>query len=174
MAKTSSIDRRVRALSMARDCALLGARNRTIRFLSGLRDRELKQYSDLTRAARGRAPDTRDWYHPASLRERVESSILMANFQYVRQLGFGAAESLVEAYRFYLRCLDGPARISFDRAFDLAGRTAGLWVARCPSFRVAPCPACQAHVLDTLGAMPSGGTCPFCKLAANLQRGRTA
>ncbi|KQP23360.1 FlhC family transcriptional regulator [Pseudorhodoferax sp. Leaf267] len=169
MCNASTFDRRIDALALARDCALLGARARTIHLLTGLADRELKQYSHLIQPAQGRAPDTRDWYHTATLHERIESSILMANFQYLRGLGFGAAQSLVESYRFYRSCLGGRCRISFDRAFDLAAHTAGMWLAHCPSFQVLPCPACRAQGLQTLGAVPAGSRCPFCKLAASAQ-----
>ena len=49
----------------------------------------------------------------------------------VRDSGFGAGESLVAAYRHYQTVCHGSCRISFDRAFDLASHTDGIWLANC-------------------------------------------
>ena len=171
----SRIEQRLRALALARDCAVLGARLRTIHHLSGLPLKELKPllFTDSTPLPRGRAPDTREWYHAASLPHRVESSLVVAPFERLRAQGFGAAEALLSAYRFY-RMLCGPTpRISFDRAFDLAANTAGLWIVRNPCFVITTCPRCGAEFLD--GLQPSNATmtaaaCPFCKLVARAPR----
>ena len=169
------IDQRLRALALARDCALLGARLRTLHHLSGLPLKELKPllFTDSTPLPRGRAPDTRDWYHTASLPHRVESSLVIAPFERLRAQGFGAAEALLSAYRFYLTLCGPTPRISFDRAFDLAANTAGLWIVRSPSFRITLCAHCGSEFLDGLqsrNVATTAAACPFCKLVARAPR----
>ena len=53
------VNQRVRALALARDCALLGARVRTIHHLTGVRPQELMHllFVGGAQPPRGRAPD---------------------------------------------------------------------------------------------------------------------
>ncbi|WP_415841996.1 FlhC family transcriptional regulator [Paracidovorax anthurii] len=167
------INQRMRALALARDCALLGARIRTINHLTGLRPRELLHllFSARKPPPRGRAPDTREWYHSANLLHRTEASVVVANFARLRQLGFPAAEALIAAYRYYQSVYRPPSRISFDRAFDLAARVEGLWIASAPSFRLASCTRCGADFLDALsGSDTAACPCPFCQLMERHRR----
>lgn len=163
----SKISQRMRALKLAHDCAALGARVRTIHHLTGLRPRELLYLLFNAHAPPpcGRAPNSREWYHNANLLQRIEASVVIANFQRMRHLGFPAAEALIEAYRYYLSMYRPPPRISFDRAFDLAAHTAGLWIARDSSFRLTLCTRCGSEFLDALGGTDtSARPCPFCQL----------
>lgn len=163
----SRINQRMRALALARDCAQLGARIRTIHHLTGLRPRELQYllFNAHTLPPRGRAPDSREWYHSANLLCRTEASIVIANFVRLRHLGFQGAEALVAAYRYYQSMYQPPWRISFDRAFDLAAHTEGVWIAKSPSFLLNACQRCGSEFLDTLGATDSAARpCPFCQL----------
>lgn len=171
----TKISQRMRALKLAHDCAALGARVRTIHHLTGLRRREILYllFNKQDRPPCGRPPNSLEWYHKANLPERVEASVVIARFQRTRHLGFPAAEALVDAYRYYLPMYRPPARISFDRAFDLAAHTAGLWIAKDSSFRLASCSRCGSEFLDALGgtdttAMP----CPFCQLVDRHARNR--
>lgn len=169
----TKINQRMRALALARDCALLGARIRTIHYLTGLRQRELLYllFSSRMPPPRGRAPDSREWYHNANLLFRTEASILIANFRRLRHLGFPAAEALVAAYRYYQSVYRPPSRISFDRAFDLAAHTEGLWIAKAPSFHLASCSRCGSEFLDTLGGTNTAARpCPFCQLLDRHRR----
>lgn len=163
----TKISQRMRALKLAHDCAELGARIRTIHHLTGLRPRELLYllFNAHSPPPCGRAPNSREWYHNANLLQRIEASIVIANFQRMRHLGFPAAEALVEAYRYYLSMYRHPPRISFDRAFDLAAHTAGLWIAKDSSFRLTLCTHCGSEFLDALGGTDtSARPCPFCQL----------
>ena len=163
----TKIGHRMRMLALARDCATLGARIRTIHHFTGLRPRELLHllFSGQALPPRGRAPDSREWYHGANLPHRIEASVIVANFGRLRQLGCPAAEALVEAYRYYQSMHRQPLRISFDRAFDLAAHTEGLWIAKAASFQLASCPRCGSEFLDTLGGMDTASrSCPFCQL----------
>lgn len=174
MSIATRIEQRLRTLALTRDCALLGARIRTIHHLTGLPQKELKQllFWDSAPPPRGRAPDTRDWYHVASLPHRVEASILVATFERLRAQGFGAAEALVGAYRFYRSLCGEAARISFDRGFDLAANTAGLWITRIACFRITRCPKCHEFLdgLTVTKATAGATTCPFCKLIERVPR----
>lgn len=167
MTPISRVDQRVRALAVARDCAALGARIRTIHHLTGLRPQELLHllFTDRSPPPRGRAPDTREWYHNANLLYRTEASVIVSNFRRLRLMGFEAAEALVAAYRYYQSVYRPPSRISFDRAFDLAAHAEGLWIAKSASFRVATCQRCGSEFLDALGSPDTAiRPCPFCQL----------
>lgn len=177
MSQTARAATRIRALSLASDCALLGARVRTIQHLSGVHPTEIVRllFSQRHPPPCGRPPDTREWYHRTSLSDRIEASIVTTNFSLLRSRGFGSAESLVDAYRYYQAVFGARRNISFDRAFDLASHTAGLWIARTQSFRVATCNRCACDFLDALGA--SGvfdRDCPFCALLARRRRASLA
>jgi hypothetical protein len=163
----------MRSLELARDCAELGARIRTIHHLTGLRPRELLYllYSDRERPPRGRAPDTREWFHNANLLYRTESSVIMANFRRLRLIGFPAAEALISAYRYYQSVYRAPHRISFDRAFDLASHTEGCWIAKSASFHVLTCPRCCSQYLDAIGTLAAAERlCLFCRLIDRHRR----
>ena len=161
------VDRQLRALQLAKDCAALGARVRTISHLTGLPPRELLRllFPDRENVPRGRPPDSPEWYHGANLLYRAEASIVVALYRRLRDGGFAAAEALVAAYRHYGSICEPPLRISFDRAFDLAAHTDGLWLTSVQSFSLVACPACHSEYLAAYGSAPrSNDECPFCKL----------
>ena len=110
------LEQRVRALALARDCAALGARSRTIHTLTGLRQQEIQRllFGAEHPPTRGRTPDTREWYFHANLLYRCEASIVMASFARIRDMGFSAADALVASYRYYRSLHPPPSRISFD------------------------------------------------------------
>jgi len=159
-------DRHLRTVKLAKDCAELGARVRTIHCLTGLPSREIQRlfFNDPQAIPRGRPPDSPEWYHSANLLYRTDASIFAALYRRLRQTGFGAGEALVGAYRQYRSMCQTPLRISFDRAFDLASHTDGIWIAKSPSFSVVTCPSCTSEFLAALGTTPSADACPFCKL----------
>ena len=97
------VERQLRALQLAKDCAALGARVRTIGHLTGLPPRELLRllFPDREHVPRGRPPDSPEWYHGANLLYRAEASIVVALYRRLRDGGFAAAEALVAAYRHY-------------------------------------------------------------------------
>ena len=161
------VDRQLRALQLAKGCAALGARVRTIGHLTGLPPRELLRllFPDREHVPRGRPPDSPEWYHGANLLYRAEASIVVALYRRLRDGGFAAAEALVAAYRHYGSICEAPQRISFDRAFDLAAHTDGLWLTSVQSFSLVACPTCHSEYLAAYGSAPrSNDECPFCKL----------
>ena len=160
-------DRYLRAIRLAKDCSELGARARTIHHVTGLPPRDLQRlfFTDPASTARGRAPDSPEWYHGANLLFRAESSIFASVYRRLRDSGFAAGESLVAAYRHYQTICQCPCRISFDRAFDLASHTDGIWLARASTFSVVTCPVCGSEFLAAAGATASTNQgCPFCRL----------
>jgi flagellar transcriptional activator FlhC len=165
------IDQRMKALALARDCAALGARVRTIHHLTGIRARELVRllFNERQQPPRGRTPDTREWYHSANLLCRTEASVITSNFRRLRAGGIAAGEALVCAYRYYQSVYQPPYRISFDRAFDLASHAEALWIASTRSFVLVECSACGSEFLDAVGSGPSTcGHCPFCRLVRRV------
>lgn len=166
-------ERHIRALGLAKDCAALGARLRTIGYVTGLPHGQLLQlfFSDRSTVPRGRPPDSPDWYHSANLLYRIEASIVVSIYRRIRTLNFGPADALVAAYKHYLAMHHGTPRISFDRAFDLAAHLDGLWLVRVPSFALATCPTCASQYLTAVGAAPATNhECPFCKLLQRYRR----
>src|SRR4051812_10000373 len=107
------VDRQLRALRLAKDCAELGARVRTIGHLTGLPPRELLRllFPDRQNVPRGRPPDSPEWYHGANLLPRAESSIVVALYRRLREGGFAAADALVGACRHYRGICEPPQRI---------------------------------------------------------------
>ena len=160
-------ERHLRAMRQAKDCCELGARSRTIHHVTGLTPRDVQRlfFTDPQTTPRGRAPDSPEWYHGANLLYRAEASIVVALYRRLRDGGFAAAEALVAAYRHYGSICEPPQRISFDRAFDLAAHTDGLWLTSVQSFSLVACPTCHSGYLAAYGSAPrSNDECPFCKL----------
>jgi hypothetical protein len=163
----SRVDRQIRALALAKQCAAYGARVRTIGHLSGLNSRDVLRllFPDRLAVPRGRSPDSPEWYHGANLLYRAEASIVMSIYRRLRTADFGGGEALLGAYRHYLGVCQAPQRISFDRAFDLAAHTDGLWLTESRSFSLVVCPTCQSEFLAAFGSVAlSNDDCPFCKL----------
>lgn len=172
MEVSKRIDRRMRALTLARDCAELGARVRTIHHITGIGTRELIRllFTERSQPPRGRAPDTREWYHAANLLSRTEASVIVSNFRRLRAMSIAPGEALVCAYRYYRSVYQAPHRISFDRAFDLASHTGGLWVASASSFVLVACKICGSEFLDAPGSGTlSSEPCPFCRLLRRVE-----
>ena len=163
----SRVDQQIRALTLAKGCAALGARVRTISHLTGMNPRDVLRllFPDRQRVPRGRSPDSPEWYHGTNLLNRAEASIVMAIFRRLRCADCHAGESLLGAYRHYVGVCQPPQRISFDRAFDLAAHTDGVWLTETRSFSLVRCPSCHSEFLAAFGSVArSNEHCPFCKL----------
>lgn len=165
--ETSYAERHIKSLSLAKTCAELGARIKTISFVTGLGHHELVRlfFVDEHSAPRGRPPASPEWFHQANLIEQVEASLFCAIFERLSAAGYGPPEALVGAYRTYRELGTQPPRISFDRGFDLVCHVRGIWAQRERHFSLNVCPACHSQYLAAFGAQarqPHG--CPFCKL----------
>jgi flagellar transcriptional activator FlhC len=170
---TTYAERHIRALGVANECAALGARSRTIEFVTGLSHGEVGRlfFPDRASAPRGRPPASPDWYHSANLVNRAEASIFVSIYRRIRELDFGPAEALVSGYKHYLQVCSVHPRVSFDRGFDLASHMDGLWIVRVPNFSLMTCPTCTSQYVTSLSAGPaSNQDCPFCKLVKRYPR----
>lgn len=159
--------RHIRALTLATECAELGARIRTIQLLTGLSANQLQHLfrHPLSGPRRGRHPDSTEWYHTANLLCRAEASILVVLFRRLAARGVDPPLALITAYRHYTRSCRASPRISFDRAFDLVAHASGRWFVTSRTFSVFACPACQSEYLTSVSLAPrSNHECPFCKL----------
>ena len=164
---TRFAERHIRSLSTAKTCAELGARIRTIRYVTGLEHNELVRlfFVDEHSAPRGRPPDSPEWYHQANLIEKVQAAMVVAVYCRTRDLGFGPPDALVGAFKHYREQCAPPVRISFDRAFDLVCHTQGIWIADRPHLTLAICRQCRCQHLVALGESTRDGRgCPFCRL----------
>lgn len=171
--RLSHAERHIRALALAKECVALGARIRTVGYVTGLPHGQLTHlfYSDCTLAQRGRAPDSPEWYHSANLLNRTEASIFLSIYRRIRELGFGPTDALVTGYRHYLTVCHAHPRVHFDRAFDLASHMDGLWTVRMPSFSLVTCPACTSQYVAAVSVRPTTNhDCPFCKLVHRFRR----
>ncbi|MBB4730489.1 FlhC family transcriptional regulator [Xanthomonas arboricola] len=159
--------RHLHALRLAHTCAELGARVRTIGYLTRLPHRELVRlfFADPQAIPRGRPPDSPEWYHSANVLFRAAASIFAVRYHRLRQGQFPPTEALISSYRHYLRVCEQHPRISFDRAFDLASHLDGIWIADSKSFSIAVCPHCGSeHLVAVGGPHVQSSGCPFCKI----------
>ena len=165
---TQFVERHIRSLTIAKTCAELGARIRTITYITGLEHGELVRlfFVDKHSAPRGRPPQSPDWYHhEANLIEKVEATMVVAVYRRMRELGFGPADAFVGGFKHYRAQCNQSPRISFDRAFDLVCHTHGIWIADRPQLALATCLRCQSQHLTGVGERPSHHRpCPFCQL----------
>ena len=168
----SSPDRHMERMALARDCAQLGARQRTIEILTGLPARHIAGVLQAQRCTppRGRPPDTPEWYYGGTMLDRAEASIFAVLYRRLRVLDFDAPRALLGGYRRYRAVCWHAPRLSFDRAFDLARNVDGIWNAAEACFSLAHCPDCRSQYLSDMGVRAhTNHDCPFCKLVARYR-----
>lgn len=153
-------------------CIALGARARTIHRLTGLTPVEIEKLLGPSPAlARGRHPDSTDWYHNATLLERAEASLVVVRCCRGISFQFEPEDALLSAYERHMRMFGGAPRISFDRAFDLTAQVCGLWIAPEPTMSLVTCVACQRDYLSVLTNLPGlPADCPHCALVRRYAR----
>ena len=156
---------RLRQLAQARRYVELDARLITVQRLSGLMTRELQRwfYRRPEDAQRGRAPCANEWYQYANLIQRIDAALVALLFYRHYTRGVPAEDALLSAYHGYRELGLRKPRIDFDRAFDLAAHTAGLWLTKTPRLSVTLCTSCRSETLTDHGRkVPL--RCPFCQL----------
>ena len=160
-------ERHIQALQLAKSCVELGARMKTVAYLTGLSGTLLREYFYNDRAATGgRWPSSQDWYHMATLVQRAEASLIATIFQFLRtQHACSARKAMVCAYKMYRERWNGRSSISFDRAFELIASVEGIWTHHSSQLALHTCPRCRCRYLIALGDTSSDHTgCVFCKL----------
>ena len=164
-------DRHLHAVHLARQLAALGARLKTIHYVTGLPPRQVQSlfFPDANAIPRGRAPDSAEWYHGANLILRIDACIIGAKYHQLRSQGLLPGAALVAAYGAYQGATPPPQRISLDRAFNLISYIEGIWLARAPTLVVLTCPDCGTEFLAAIGTVVHAGEhCPFCRLQARF------
>ena len=158
-------------MERAVQCSVLGARTSTIAILTGMSQTDiLRLLGDDRPVARGRCPDSVEWYHRANVLERAEASFVVVRCVTAMKLHFDPVESLLHAYALYRRRFDERQRISFDRAFELTARSCGLWKGFERKMSVATCRSCRGDYLTVLTNLPGSSVdCPFCSLIRRYQ-----
>lgn len=155
---------RVRALQNAQRMLEFNARTGTVCAITGISQKELLHLIPPRGAQSGRWPSTHEWYHTASLAQRVEASLFAVQYWRNRRNGFEVVESLIDAYGRYRTSVGEDPLISFDRAFNLICHLEGnLWGVESRSFDIAVCPHCTCQHLIQLGDQTPIGACIFCR-----------
>lgn len=169
---TESAKRLIIAMERAMRCIALGARTRTIHRLTGLTPAEIERLLGPNAAvARGRHPDSTDWYHNATLLERAEASLVVVRCCRGISFQFEPEDALLSAYERHMRMFGKAPRISFDRAFDLTAQVCGLWIASERTMSLVTCKACQRDYLSVLTNLPGlPADCPYCALVRRYAR----
>lgn len=156
-------DKGVRSLETARECALLGARKRTIAWITGLPPTFILRnvFDQANPAPCGRPPYTEDFVFRAPLRTQAAASAFAVKYQALTAEGFTPAHSLISAFRHYRTFADAPA-FGFDEAFFLVCNLDGIWACSARKLQLTGCRRCGSKHLAPWGSTPSHG-CPFCK-----------
>lgn len=165
----SYVVRHIKSLTLAKECVELGARTKTVSYITGLDQHELRRmfFVDEQSAPRGRAPESEDWYLQPNLIKKVEASVFASLFARIHRMGFSHPDALVGAYRAYLERCSCQPRINFDRAFDLVCHLYGIWLksGQRPDMCLKACALCSSQYIALIGDCTiSDGDCPFCKL----------
>lgn len=178
---TRLLDRRMNALTIARECALLGARPSTVSLVTGLKRSDffdlLYRDSGPKKPGVGLTPNSRDWIlEKASLLAQLDAAMLLAKFDRLRTLGISYQEALVGSYKQYRamreevgddQSLDDDRphlRISFDRAFALVRHAYAVWGVDTPTLMLTECPKCRSRYIVPFAASDNGSACPICRL----------
>ena len=192
MIDTRYADLRLRSLSLARECAVLGARPSTIASLTGISHGEvLKLFFD-SRVPRGIHPTSIEWFFSKTTKiVQVECAIFASLLERLREAGHASSQALVGAYKEYVRCyrhlLHTPAELqkmnstdslTFDRAFYLAANLAlscasdgALWLMREPALFLQSCSSCRGRfVASSALVRKSSVECPTCWLQDRFYR----
>lgn len=157
---------RLRALRTARQCAQLGARQRTIAYLTGLPAGYILRavYSPEHPAPKGRPSYNADFYFRSSARVRVAASQLALRYRALIRDGILPAQALIAAFRF-IRSTFPTTTIAFDEAFFLVCNLDGIWAATTRTLDLLHCTECDRHYLASAGEThaPGSSSCPLCR-----------
>lgn len=153
----------LRALETARQCAMLGARHRTISFITGLtpgyiaRAVYCKQYP----APIGRPQYSEDFLFKTTRRLQAEASLLAAHYRRLTDDGFRPADALIIAYRQH-HTTHPFSDLHFDQAFFMVSRLDGIWAANKSVLSFVECLNCHSAYLAAHG-MAKRDNCPVCR-----------
>ena len=156
-------DKGVLALETARECALLGAHQRTIAWMTGLPPTFILRnvFDKAHPAPCGRPRYTEDFAFRAPVRVQAAASAFAVKYLALTGEGFAPAQSLIAAFHHY-RCVAEAFDFSFDEAFFLVCNLAGIWACTTRKLQITGCRSCGSKHLASYGSLPEPG-CPICK-----------
>jgi flagellar transcriptional activator FlhC len=170
----TSIAALTRALAIGEQCGALGARVRTICYLTGLERKTARRFfsGEQHPVQCGNYPSSSaDWLYKINLFGQIEASLLVSIFSRLRDHGIGDAEALITAFRQYHARFGHLAQIDFDRAFDLVSHCCGIWTHAVAALALYSCKYCGSEFLSSLGNCGGGqGNCPFCKVLGRYSK----
>lgn len=158
---------RLRALETARHCATLGARQRTIAYITGLSPTYILRsvYSKDHPVPKGRPSYSEEFYFRAVTRVQAAASLLASRYRTLTSEGFLPADALIASFR-HLRSTCPTTPLSFDEAFFLVANLDGIWASSTRSLALVLCPSCGHHYLAPESSAhfhrPDG--CPVCRV----------
>lgn len=185
----SLVNRHVHALELARECARLGARARTIAYITGLPKGEVARFlfDQGEASTSGKTPYCPRWMYRCTLVEQVEASVIVAVYCRMRGCGINAADALAAAFKLYAAHFESRScsgadirahatrrpKVNFDRAFDLVCHVDGIWAANQRSLGLVGCDECGCDFVTT-PALPTMArtVCPFCRLLKRFPHDR--
>ena len=168
---TARISYQTATLDSARECALLGAHQRTIARITGLAPTFISRFvfDKNNRAPRGRPRYEDDYIFRAPLRFRAEACAVALRYAELVGSGFAPARALITAYRHQAASSDA-LMMGFDEAFFLIARLHGLWSVSTRTLQLIQCERCGCWHIVAVGPYEMRG-CRFCKLLAGARSG---
>ncbi|MDO8277763.1 MAG: FlhC family transcriptional regulator, partial [Burkholderiaceae bacterium] len=157
-------DTRIRSLETARECVRLGARQRTIAWLTGLPTSFIFHniYDAEHLPPRGRPPYTEDFIYRSSLKVQAEVGMFAAKYRLLTAEDIAPAQALITAFRHYRSVVHQPS-FSFDEAFFVVSNLDGIWAASTRTLELGACRRCGCLHLLPRGAAPAAAGCPYCR-----------
>jgi Flagellar transcriptional activator (FlhC) len=156
-------DTRIRSLETANECVRLGARQRTIAWITGLPTSFIFRsvFDEQHPAPRGRPPYAEDFIFRSSLKVQAEAGVFAAKYHLLVSEGIAPAQALITAFKHY-RSVVPNGLVSFDEAFFLVSNLDGIWAASESTIELGKCRRCGCMHVVPRGAAGAIG-CPFCK-----------
>ena len=153
----------LRALETARQCAMLGARLRTISFITGLTPGYITRavYCERYPAPIGRPQYSEDFFFKTTRRLQAEACFLATHYRRLTSEGFMKADALIAAFRHH-RATQPESTLGFDQAFFLISRLDGIWAATKSGLSFVECLNCRSPYLAPHG-MAQRDSCPVCR-----------
>jgi Flagellar transcriptional activator (FlhC) len=156
-------DTRIRSLETANECVRLGARQRTIAWITGLPTSFIFRsvFDEQNPAPRGRPPYAEDFIFRSSLKVQAEAGVFAGKYRLLVSEGIAPAQALITAFKHYQSVVPNGS-VSFDEAFFLVSNLDGIWAASARTIELGKCRRCGCMHVVPRGAAGAIG-CPFCK-----------
>jgi hypothetical protein len=162
-AAASSLEQRIQAIRMQEELERLGASQRHVQILAGSpADGDGAWCAG--RTGLGKEIPLERWSRQVKTIDRAVFAALACTYRRVSDGGCTVEQAFVSAFR-HVSSLPGPApaRLRFDRAFNVIAALEGQWGAQ-RGLELVECPRCHSlHLVSLLETEPAH--CPFCQVA---------